>query len=318
LLKSLTTQSYTAEMPDVGITSWLKSAFLGGIAFRRKWVPGQASSTQGKKSGLSAGRVVDRLFKRWADKKSLPSSKSKCAKVCNHAVSALRSRKIRPVCSNAFVRYNGIKSHIDGLGATGATTVIIELKSTTKSIDAQQRAYHTPCQNQPTVGQYANTEYTHHMLQLGWTTLAYRIANPDRSVIGIVLIAAEDGARIVPLDESFARKSTWDKLIASKFQASGISNAIKSLPYFPDDAVAVVEAAAGVKKCGMTGNKRILALSCGGAAVASLKLSGKLSIAEKKKIKEAVGNASPVYCVFPGISGWKARPVIFANKAGSV
>jgi hypothetical protein len=304
-------------MPAVGITTWIRKGFLGSVPFSRRWDP-DAAGGGGKASGLSAGRVTDQQFKRWATGGAPPSGRGKASAACRHAVAALGARGIRPRGANAFLRHGGIKTHVDGLGAVGSTTVVIELKSTTKPLATQTRLYHTPCRRQPTVGAYANTEYTHHMLQLGWTTMAYRAAHPGARVTGIVVVAAADGARIVPLDEAFARPAKWAELTAAKPIVTGDAAALKRVAKFPDAAVAAVVAAAASPAVGKTAGGRVLLLACGGAAVATAKAKGSVTATDRKAMAAAVAGAAPAYYVSPSPSGWVVAPLIVAKQRRGV
>lgn len=304
-------------MPAVGVTTWIHKAFLGSVPFSRRWDP-DAAGGRGKASGLSAGRVTDQLFKRWATGGGPPAGRGKAGAACRHAVAALTARGIRPRGANVFLRRGGIRTHVDGLGALGATTVVIELKSTTKPLASQRRLYHTPCQRQPTVGAYANTEYTHHMLQLGWTTMAYRAAHPGTRVTGIVVVAAADGARIVPLDEAFARPDKWAELVAAKPLVSADAAALRRMPKFPDAAVPAVVAAAASLSTGTTANGRVLTLACGGAAVATAKAKASVTATDRKAMAAAVAGAAPAYYVSPSPGGWVVSPLIVAKQRRGV
>ena len=297
----------------VGITTWIKKGFLGSVPFSRRW-DADAAGGGGKASGLSAGRVTDQLFKRWATGGPPPSGRGKAGDACRHAVAALTARGIRPTGANVFLRRGGIKTHVDGLGAVGSTTVVIELKSTTKPLKSQQRLYHTPCRRQPTVGAYANTEYTHHMLQLGWTTMAYRAAHPGTRVTGIVVVAAADGARIVPLDEAFARPDRWAELVETKPVVTAEAAALRRIAKFPDAAVAAVVTAAASAPLGTTAGGRVLSLACGGAAVATAKPKSSVTATDRKAMAAAVAGAAPAFYVCPSPTGWVVSPLIIAKQ----
>jgi hypothetical protein len=297
----------------VGVTTWIKKGFLGSVPFSRRW-DADAAGGGGKASGLSAGRVTDQLFKRWATGGPPPSGRGKAGDACRHAVAALTARGIRPTGANVFLRRGGIKTHVDGLGAVGSTTVVIELKSTTKPLKSQQRLYHTPCRRQPTVGAYANTEYTHHMLQLGWTTMAYRAAHPGTRVTGIVVVAAADGARIVPLDEAFARPDRWAELVETKPVVTAEAAALRRIAKFPDAAVAAVVTAAASAPLGTTAGGRVLSLACGGAAVATAKPKSSVTATDRKAMAAAVAGAAPAFYVCPSPTGWVVSPLIVAKQ----
>jgi hypothetical protein len=299
----------------VGITTWIKQSFLGGVPFARPWTRGTAGGN-GKRSGISAGRVVDGLFKGWASGKGLPKQKGKpstAAVIARHAVSKLAARKIKPVAANVFVKLGSIRAHIDGVGKLGNTTVLIELKSTTKSLAGHNMGYKTPCNNQPRVGTHANTEYTHHMLQIGWITMAYRALHPGEQVVGLVVVAASDGAKVVMLDEAFAQPRMWQALIESKTAMAGLPAAIKKLPRFPSAGVAAAERAAGSLSGGVISAGRILTLGCGGAVVATTKRLDAVTTTDKRAMLSAVGTARPAYFVHPTPGGWKVAPLIVGS-----
>lgn len=295
---------------SVGITTWIKQSYLGGVPFARPWSRGTAGAT-GKRSGIAAGRVVDKHFKDWADGKGLPKSASSTpAKIARNAVGKLMERKIRPTKSNVFVKKGNIRAHIDGVGKLGTTTVLIELKSTTKTLAGHNLNYKRPCGTQPKVDHYANTEYVHHMLQIGWITMAYRASHPGERVVGIVVVAAADAAKVVPLDETFAQPRTWAQLLASKTAMAGVPAAIKKLPKFPTAGVAVAERAAGSLSAGIVSAGRVLTLGCGGAVVATTKQLDAVTKTDKRGMLAAVGTARPAFFVHPTTTGWKVAPLI--------
>jgi hypothetical protein len=260
---------------------------------------------------------VDQHFKNWANGKGLPTSKgrsSTAAKIARNAVTKLASRNIKPAAANVFVKWGNIRAHIDGVGKLGSTTVLIELKSTTKTMAGHNAGYNTACRTQPRVGTHANTEYTHHMLQIGWITMAYRLTHPTEKVMGVVVVAAADGAKVVALDETFARPNWWRALIASKPSMAGVPAAIKRLPTFPTAAITVAERAAGSLSTGIASGKRVMTLGCGGAVVATTKRLDAVTVTDKRAMLAAVGTARPAYFVHPTTSGWKVAPLIAGSR----
>ncbi len=293
---------------SVGITTWIKTCLLKNTPFSRTWTRGAGN---GKRSGLSAGRRVDYHFKRWAMSRTTPPAKTEHGKIARRAIAAVEARGIRPLSANTFLKHGPIRTHTDGIGACGSTKVIIELKSTTKSLAAHSRGYHSPCSKQPVVGALANTEYTHHMLQLGWTVMAFRANNPGQVVTGIVVVAAIDGAKVVCLDEKFSRPSWWATMVdayPTMRSAKGVN--AKHMCQFPEAGIPAVERAAGSAAIGIGFNKRVLQLSCGGGAVAINKPLNKITITDKKAMIKSLGTAKPMFFVYPTRAGWISNPLV--------
>ena len=262
----------------VGITTWIHTSLLKGVPFRRRWRSGSGTG-RAAQSALALGRKVDNHFKNYAlSQKEIPQ-RTLAGKMATRAVNALRSAHCKLVDANIFLTVGHIKTHVDAIASRGQSTVVVELKTTSRTIEAFDEHYKHPCRNQDTVHGMENTEWLHHQLQLGWTTMAYRMTKQANNVSGIIVVVASDGARCYPLDESFARRSFWSRVTVAVPPATSSKTVEVSskIPLWPGEpATRVVTKALGVN-AGAVISKRILTLSCGSAVVASLDPPSRLS-----------------------------------------
>jgi hypothetical protein len=199
--------------------------------------------------------------------------------------------------------------------------VIVEIKSTTRGIDAAKEVYDIACSRQPVVMGLANTERLHHQLQLGWTTMAYRRTKGEHRVTGVVVLAAADGAELYWLDRRYSEPAFWNQaLAAAPLPASGGGGTGPrprrlpggGIPKWPGDAAsAVLAAATGVRVAGIH-NGRVAVLACGTAAVASGKPLSALPRATLDRLRAAALAASSTgraWIVQPIAGRWRATPV---------
>ncbi|MGB0547730.1 MAG: hypothetical protein ACPGR8_01235 [Limisphaerales bacterium] len=300
------------------MTTWIHGALLGGVKFNRRWKPGSGRGRTAQ-AALTLGRKVDGHLKAYAINKKIPPKRTLAGSMCTAAIAALRDRHVTLFNANVFLSHGPLKTHVDGVGKRGALTVIVELKTTSRTIDAFKNHYHFRCRSQPTVGSFDNTEYLHHMLQLGWTTMAWRETKQRDLVVGMVVVAASDGAEVFPLDERYAAPQFWKRvLVATPPPSAGPVHAeIPTLiPLWPGPIAAETVAKAVGSTPGRTVSSKVHVLANGAAAVSSLKppdrVTRKLKTAMVKAV-QAVG-ASTAYYVYPDPTGWRVKPLVLATK----
>lgn len=302
----------------VGVTTWIHGALLRGVKFNRRW---QTGSGRGRpaQAALKLGRKVDSHLKAFATEKKVPPKRTLAGKMCSEAVAALRDRHVTLHDANVFLTYGPLKTHVDGVGTRGAMTVIVELKTTSRTIEAFKNHYHFRCRTQPTVGTFDNTEYLHHMLQLGWTTMAWRQTKQRDLVVGMVVVAASDGAEVFPLDEKYAAPQFWRRMLAANPppQAGPVHADIPAcVPLWPGPVAANIAARALGSTPGKVVSGKVHVLSCGSAVVSSLKppaqLTKKLRTAMVKAVRAV--SASTGYYVYPDPTGWRLKPLVLATK----
>ena len=306
----------------VGVTTWIHGTLLKGVKFNRRWKPGSGRGRSAE-SALKLGRKVDAHLKAFAVSGTPPPSRTLAGKMCGAAVAELRARSVQLINANVFLKCGPLKTHVDGVGKRGAMTVIVELKTTSRTIDAFTEHYHHRCRTQPKVGPFANTEYTHHMLQLGWTTMAWRETKQRDLVTGMLVVAAADGAATFPLDETYASRQFWRRALAAAppptSAVSGVTLTAPipaAVPLWPGPmAAATLASALGVTAKEVV-DGRVQLLSCGGAAVASLKRPEQLTKKTRKLMVEAVRavGAGTGYYVYPWPGGWRVKPLVLATK----
>lgn len=271
-------------------------------------------------AALSLGRRVDALFKAYATQGVVPVGRGQAAVMCRHAITAARRSSIRVDGANEFVRHGGIKTHIDGLGWCGPRTrVVLELKSTSKTLDQFDAAWHTPCKNQPTASGLPNTEHTHHMLQLGWTTRAYRKSGPpvpENQVTGMLVVAAADGARVMPVEHKYTTDAFWNRLTSAVGSGGGRARvnarAPASVPEWPKGVgCRALAAAVGSPVEQIVANGRVALTACGGGAVCTTKPLAQLTQKHYRAMARAVAsaNAHPGWVLHPTPAGWRVRPL---------
>jgi len=178
-------------MKRVGVTAWIKSTVLNGVAFDRRGCPGQGSASK----GLALGRRVDAAFKHLCQTGAVPGDASVGVKRRTRVIAAaLRRAGVELTGANVFVTRGQLKTHLDGTGTAGGQTVVLELKCTQASLENHAAAYDVPCSAQPavTIGgvKLPNTERSHHQLQLAFGVLA------SGSSTGFVVVSASNGARL--------------------------------------------------------------------------------------------------------------------------
>ena len=242
----------------------------------------------------------------------MPNAKSQSGKMCRYAIDKLRSVNVTMVDANRFLKLGKIRTHVDGIGQRGKMTVIVELKTTTRTLTAHNAIYDVPCIKQPVVMGLKNTEATHHQLQLGWTVRAYRDTVQSQNVVGLIILVATDGAKVVRLDEAFASKAFWDRSLSATPPVRPVKKvSYSSLQLWPGQ-----EGNKIVKQCcGSTAttliNRRIQMFNCGAGAVATTLPKEKWSRAFITKVRNAIkaaGGTTP-WLVYRGPVSWKVMPL---------
>lgn len=107
------------------------------------------------------------------------------------------------------VPHLGLKTELDGLGIDkSGAVVVIELKTTQHGIDRHNLLYKKECQKKQMLSNgLPNTEYVAHQLQTGFEVYAmYRLLPPGTRVVGVVVVCANDGARIYDVNPMFTRE----------------------------------------------------------------------------------------------------------------
>lgn len=301
---------------STGITTWIHASLLKGVKLRRVWKSGSGRGRTAE-SALKLGRKVDQHFKEYAESRKAAPTKTIAGKMTRSALKALSDSGCSLQKANVFVKLGELKTHVDGIARRGRCTVVVELKTTSRNLEACVQNYKTACRNQPVVANMSNSEYLHHQLQLGWTTMAYRKTHSEEGVVGVVVIAAADGATVIPLDEQYAKKQFWRRLLAIApvprgGSAKNLDVAIpRTIPLWPGKlAESALTRMLGVKAETVV-KKRVLMLSCGSACVASLLPPAKLTKKKITTMKEAVRlcGASAGYFVYPAPSGWRIKPL---------
>lgn len=179
--------------PFIGVTRWIKESVMKGVPFNRLGCKGQGKAND----GLRRGRVVDAMFKEWCNTGRVPEGKSWARKRMAFIAAALKNRNISMESANVFVKHNGIKTHLDGLGWQGTKQCVVELKTTQATLANHLAAYDVACSNKPTfrIGHdvVPNCERMHHQLQLAFGVLA------AKAPTGVVVVSASNGAAVYPL-----------------------------------------------------------------------------------------------------------------------
>ena len=175
----------------VGVTTWIKSTVLKGIPFTRTGCTGMGNPTR----GALLGRKVDKGFKTLCKTGAMPRG-------CPHWTlkrlaaieKTLKQAGVTLVDANTFVKFNRLKTHIDGVGKMkNGSLVVIELKCTQATLANHRKAYDVACSLQPQVllgkDVLPNTERIHHQIQVRFGMVALKNA-----VHGLVVVSASDGA----------------------------------------------------------------------------------------------------------------------------
>ena len=175
----------------VGVTTWIKSTVLRGVAFTRVGCAGMGNPAR----GASLGRKVDAGFKTLCQTGSVPRG-------CPHWVlkrltaieQTLAKAGVTLSDANKFVKLGALKTHIDGIGRTAdGLPVVVELKCTQASLKHHRQAYDVACSLQPLIRvgahQAPNTERIHHQLQVNFGMHALGGCRH-----GYVVVSASDGA----------------------------------------------------------------------------------------------------------------------------
>jgi hypothetical protein len=98
----------------------------------------------------------------------------------------------------------GIWTDIDAVGVAGNTVVVIELKCTQYSLEQHKSMYDKVCLNKHKLSNgILNTERNAHALQTGFGMLALRSLLPGASIKGLVVVCANDGAKMYDVDPYF-------------------------------------------------------------------------------------------------------------------
>ncbi len=182
----------TTTRPAVGITTWIKSTVLRGVAFTRVGCTGMGNPTR----GASLGRKVDAGFKTLCKTGSVPRNCEHWALKRLKAIeTTLRKAGVTLVDANRFVKMGSLKTHIDGIGTMpDGSPVVIELKCTQASLSNHRAAYDVACSALPSVrigqSKAPNTERIHHQLQVNFGVHA--LGGGCRH--GFVVVSASDGA----------------------------------------------------------------------------------------------------------------------------
>ncbi|MBN22722.1 MAG: hypothetical protein CL678_15665 [Bdellovibrionaceae bacterium] len=210
--------------PAIGVTRWIKQCVLRGVDFKRVGCKGQGKAAE----GLRRGRVVDGMFKQWCNTGKIPEGKAWARKRMAYIAAALQQRNIRMRSANVFVKHEGIKTHLDGLGVRSNKLCVIELKTTQASLANHLAAYDVACNNKPTIkigsDVVPNCERMHHQLQLAFGVIAAKAAT------GAVVVSASDGAAVYALQPGIPPHIFKHDARASAGKAPKATNTRKKQP----------------------------------------------------------------------------------------
>ena len=293
---------------------------MKNVPFHRTYKRG-SSKGRTAEGALKLGRRVDGLFKRFCEKGQEPTGSGIAVTMCNFGIQKLQETGYRMIDANIFLKLGALKTHADGLGKRGQITTVVELKTTSRSLKDYMDHYNTPCKNQPLINNLANTESTHHQLQLGFTVNAYRANKKRDNVTGVLLIIACDGATLVPIDETYTKPAFWSRLLAlcpitdhdkPRNDPTAIPTGIALWP--GKVATATLTRLTGSSEKQLV-NKRVLMLTCGAAAVATVKPSAKITLRDRRTMAKAVRavGATVGYFVHPCPAGWIVSPLQAIN-----
>lgn len=293
---------------------------MKNIPFHRTYKRG-SSKGRTAEGALRLGRKVDSLFKAYCERGQEPTGQGLAASMCHCGIKKLQESGYRMHDANIFLKQGPLKTFADGLGKRGQIVTVVELKTTSRSLKDYMDHYDTPCKNQPLIYNLANSEKTHHQLQLGFTVNAFRANKKRDKVTGILLIIACDNAAIVSLDEKFANPSFWDRMltlcpITNHARPLSDPSAIPTgIPLWPGKvATATLTRLTGSEEKHLV-KDRVLMLSCGAAAVATTKISSKITRRDRRTMAKAIRavGATVGYFVHPCPTGWIVSPLQAIN-----
>lgn len=290
---------------------------MKNIPFARRPPPGLKSG-KGASTALSAGRNVDRHLKEYAQSGKMPPTNTKAGRICRNALAALRPY-VQLDDANVFVKYRNLKTHVDALGWNKSSRVVVELKTTTRTLHDFLQCYHVPCSKNPTLlgCNLANTEANHHMLQLGWTTMAYRTQNQNtKQVSGVLVVAATDKAKIFLLDNKFGTQSFWTRIVAAvppiQHQPTSTFACPKWIPLWATGrGCRALERAAATRVTAIVANGKAAQTECGGIAFCCPKEKRLIKHSQLRSMYRAAKTlgATTAWVLFPTQGGWHVQPL---------
>ena len=126
-----------------------------------------------------------------------------------HILRCLRGHGITLVRAQfaATAEHLALKTNIDAIGVSGNEVVAIELKTTQHDRRVHETDLYTrPCANQPRLANgLANTEETHHRMQIGFGVMCLRrLLGRGVRVRGVVVVSYEDEARVHEMPDRHA------------------------------------------------------------------------------------------------------------------
>ena len=247
----------------VGITAFISSVLRGGVGAYSRSVGNLPAQKQNYSSanGLRTGRKLDSIFQQCAKTGSTAGQGKRIRSVFK----VLASLRIKIVATQTCVvdksvgdSKRGIKTNLDGLGITGnGTFVVIELKSTQRTLLEHKKTYKTPCLRHPRMTNgLENSEFVSHQLQAGFGMRAFtNLHAPKHPVAGLVIVSCRDGkSAFYHVSPDFSRASHFrivGKLMPQMNQAKQSLLCEISL----DDAR--VQAAIGHERIVLSADKRV-------------------------------------------------------------
>lgn len=159
------------------------------------------------------GIAVDNQFREVVEGNRRLSSTAYLDRRCYNALAVLRADGVDPVRAHFPVKYNGIKTELDGLGyRKGGRAVVIELKNVMCTIADFNKMCQRECKNMPTIRGVlgvSNTKMTGFQLQTGFGMLALRHCSsmpPDVPIDGVVVVIGTDAAMLYHVQQRYAKE----------------------------------------------------------------------------------------------------------------
>lgn len=201
---------------SVGITTYIHNSLMKGSRFSP---PGQRGCTSRKQRGksMSIGRQADRAFQHIFQRSRTDNLMGVAVARARMMHTMLSSVGIRVCSVQVPVTHEplGIHTRLDALGVNRfGEIVVIELKTSQKSISMHKSSRHSLCKNLSLLSNgVQNSEHHHHMLQTGFGMLALRKSYPDiacKQIRGIVITACSDSAYSISVPLLFAACSLYE------------------------------------------------------------------------------------------------------------
>jgi hypothetical protein len=210
----------------MGITTYLKRKMQGATPFRLdmgRRHPSTARSDVHHDQGMRFGRYTDHLFRRVISRQERldPNNRRHVNLLKVFELLRMHRISIKHTQVPVYDQELDVRTTLDGLGVCPRGICVFELKTTTYTLNEHLARYVTKCSNRPFLHNHRpNTEKSMHALQTAFGVLCCR-ARTEAPVIGVVVVACTDGAKLYYTDSALASREVFRAPASSAHSQAG-------------------------------------------------------------------------------------------------